>query len=54
MCFCNRQMCDDSKEGSSAKIMREDFIPKELLKNTGCNTESVSEFGDDEKMALQI
>lgn len=54
MCFRNRQMCDDSEEGSPAKVMREDFIPKELLENTGCNTESVSEFGDDEKMVLQI
>lgn len=54
MCFCNRQMCGDSEEGSPAKVMREDFIPKELLKNTGYNTESVSEFGDDEKMVLQI
>ena len=44
MCFCNRQISDDAKEGSPAKVMREDFILKELLKNTGYNTESVSEF----------
>ena len=44
MCFYNRQMCDDSEEGSPAKVMREDFILKELLKNSFCNTESVSEF----------
>lgn len=44
MCFCNRQMYDGLEEGSPAKVMREDFIPKELLKNTGYNTESVSEF----------
>lgn len=44
MCFYNRQMYHDSKGESPEKVMREDFIPKELLKNTGYNTESVSEF----------